>query len=88
MRRDSQALATFRWHGQAKTLALTAPRPAPVPAAEPASDRAARCCFLVYFARFVSHSAVTEWLINRIDVKQQDETQWVPSGVWHVTYGR
>ena len=48
----------------------------------------ARCCFLVYFARFVSHSSVTEWSINRIDVKQQDETQWVPSGVWHVTYGR
>ena len=42
VRRDSQALATFRWHGLAKTLALTAPRPAPVPAAEPASDRAAR----------------------------------------------
>ncbi len=28
---DSRALATFRWHGLAATLALTAARPAPAP---------------------------------------------------------
>ena len=45
---DSQALATFRWHGLAATLALTAPRAAPAragrgpdPGARPACQPAA-----------------------------------------------
>lgn len=38
---DSQALATFRWHGLGATLSLTAPN-APAAAAEPGSHGAAR----------------------------------------------
>lgn len=39
---DSQALATFRWHGLAATLSLTVAPPAPAAAGEPGSHGAAR----------------------------------------------
>lgn len=48
---DSQALATFRWHGLAVTLALTAPPVAPARLAGPAGRDACESAALAEAAR-------------------------------------